>query len=598
MASLKNDRRYFLNRFAVVTILFTILATTIFFISVRRMRYEQMTLIQTDQKNKIQSEKILLELFLDETVLDLNVITNSSIFQKFFIKKSEKEKDNLEDLVKQLFIYKRNYYQLRFLDTLGMEKIRISRENGKTVIATSDQLQDKSKRDYFKETIKLSKGDIYVSPFDLNIEHEKIEIPYRPMIRICMPVFDDEGKKVGVNVLNYDGNYFMEKFDQYHLSDIGYSYLVNKDSYFLKATDSSLEWGFMFKDKKNINLRTVFPAEAELIMNAENGQLYTENGLFTYSNVYPFESLGGLAYDNYYPKDDFWKILSVIPKRELTLFALLPMDIIIWLYILVLIVGLIFSYFYLRIALRKYHAQNLLVVSENKLQIANASKDRFFSILSHDLRNSSGSIKGYLDLLIQIYADLSAEEMAVHLNDLRKAATHHNDTLNEILEWARAQQGKMDFKPEPINLIEVLNEQVGFIAVAAKNKELELIVDCPEQVMPYADLKMVKTILRNLLSNALKFSHRNNKIILAARQLPNQVEIRVTDFGVGMREENSERVFDITVKIQQYGTEDEPGTGLGLKLVAELVARNNGQIRVESELGKGTSFFVSLPIEK
>ncbi|MGQ7870207.1 sensor histidine kinase [Sunxiuqinia sp. sy24] len=556
--------------------------------------------LQADQEQKVLVEKQLLEHYFDEAVLDILTITENQFFISF-LSGEDHDLDHqkaTEDLVVDLFRFKKNYYQLRHLDNNGMEVFRVERRHSDPYICKANELQDKSSRYYFQQSIQLNSGQFYVSPFDLNIEYGKIEIPYRPMLRICIPVFNSKQEKLGVNVLTFDGRQVIEELDAESAKEEGVSYLVNNDGYILNTQDSTLEWSFMFPDQISQKIQQLFPESYTQLLETDWGQFKNAKGLFTVADVFPFKGVTLPGYNLNSAENYRWKIISLLPSEKLGFGNFVSISNLILWYGIVLLSGLWLAYFYADATLRRFLAQSELVESERKLTVANQAKDQFFSIVSHDLKNGSGTIANYLEFMQESYVEFGEEERQMHLKDVTFAAAQHNKLLYEILDWARLQQGRVEFKPLVISLNELLEEQVNMVGLQLKNKGLTISCDLDADLQVLGDREMLKAILRNLISNAIKFSFRDNRILISAKQKDGEVEVKVVDFGIGMRKTDATKIFDLSSKIQQPGTEKESGTGFGLKLVAEMVEKNSGTIRVESELEKGTSFIISLVSEK
>jgi len=594
----KENRGYFLRLFLQVAILFIVVSGAVYFLGIQSLVNKQKLIFKANQEQKVLAEKNLMEHLLDEAVLDLMTMSQSEMFRLFFTKKIENPsyQNYFTEMLEELFKQKSSYYQLRFLDLKGMEVFRIDRVNGEPHVCSTDELQDKSRRYYFQEAIKLEKGDFYVSPFDLNIEHGEIEKPYRPMIRICIPVFNNEGDKLGVNILNYDGSGFIAELDEQQEGREGISYLINEDGYFLNADKPALEWGFMFQEKKSVTLEQIFPNDYEQIEQTDAGQLETPSGLFTIETVNPFKWVGDLDYSLSKNSHYSWKAISFVSGGKLFWSEFVPLSRLLWLYVVILIIGLVVAFYYSDLSLRKKMAQQALVESERRLKLANKTKDQFFSIISHDLKNASGTIANYLDFMQEGYDDFTEDEKKVHLKDVTFAASQHNKLLYSILDWAQLQkEGDRNFKPGLFRVAELFKEQADLFELQLRNKGLNISISCDENLQALADRDMVQTVIRNLVNNAIKFSHRDGTIVLSGESKSEKVELKVIDQGIGMRESDAEKIFDLYSKVQQPGTENESGTGFGLKLVSELVLKNQGTIRVESELGVGSAFIVSLP---
>ncbi len=177
--------------------------------------------------------------------------------------------------------------QIRFLDSRGMEVVRVNYNSGNSSVVPEIKLQNKGQRYYFKDTFQQTKGDIFVSPFDLNIEKGQIEQPIKPMIRFGTPVFDKTGNKRGVVLLNYLGAQLIELFKSVATDVPGKMFLLNRDGYWLASPDSAQEWGFMYEDGKNRVLGTQYAKRWDRIASSEAGQFQTDNGLFTFASVFP-----------------------------------------------------------------------------------------------------------------------------------------------------------------------------------------------------------------------------------------------------------------------------------------------------------------------
>jgi len=197
-------------------------------------------------------------------------------------------------LLKENFLlfskHRKIYDQIRFLDNNGMEIIRINFDGQTPVEVSPHQLQSKATRYYFKDTLRLERGDVYVSPFDLNVENNRLESPLKPMIRFGTPVFDSQGRKRGVIVLNFLGNELLSTLAKYSSKDGAQILLLNSDGYWLKGLRTEDEWGFMFADRKGATMAKQFPTAWQACNQSQTGQILTDSGLFTFSTIYPLKT--------------------------------------------------------------------------------------------------------------------------------------------------------------------------------------------------------------------------------------------------------------------------------------------------------------------
>ena len=246
---------------------------------------------------------------------------------------------------------------------------------------------------------------------------------------------------------------------------------------------------------------------------------------------------------------------------------------------------------------QKILLEEKVAIKTAELKELNSSKDRFFSIIAHDLKNPFNIIIGFSEILNEEIKANHVARINEYANNINTSAIQTLRLLENLLEWASSQSGKISFNPVPISIMELLDEELKMAKDMAIAKNIELIKSYSEDATIVADRNMVKTILRNLISNAIKFTRRNGKIEVKAGIIRNQLEISVRDSGIGMTKEIMKQLFRIDADISTRGTEDEKGTGLGLFLCKDFVEKHGGKIWVESESGKGSVFSFSFPSE-
>jgi PAS domain S-box-containing protein len=250
------------------------------------------------------------------------------------------------------------------------------------------------------------------------------------------------------------------------------------------------------------------------------------------------------------------------------------------------------------LAIDKKRGEDKLLSYSNELKELVASKDKFFSIVAHDLKSPFTALLGYSEMIANEYMEMTKEELkefAVNMNDVAKKTF---TLLENLLEWSRVQTGRMKYSPENVSLFKLSQQVVELYLENARNKGIVIKSRVYPEHEIYADSNMIFTILRNLVSNAVKFTKSNGEIVILSKRKNDMIEIKVKDNGVGMRDEDMLKLFRIDVHHSDIGTEKEKGTGLGLILCKELVEKNGGEISVQSELGVGSSFIFTLPISK
>ena len=227
------------------------------------------------------------------------------------------------------------------------------------------------------------------------------------------------------------------------------------------------------------------------------------------------------------------------------------------------------------------------------LQNANDTKNQLFSIIGHDLRSPLNSLQGLTDLIHHYQAEQQTEmvdEMVEHMGDSVKRLRH---LLDNLLTWALNQSGNFKVNPELIKVDYFLNEIISILKESAKAKKIELVLTGASGCLIHADRNSLSTVMRNLINNAIKFSHEGSKVEVEYTCDHKKTTITVTDYGVGISGEKLDEIFELTHST--YGTNNEKGTGLGLVLVSEFVALNDGLIQVSSKLGEGTTFTLEFP---
>jgi two-component system, sensor histidine kinase and response regulator len=230
------------------------------------------------------------------------------------------------------------------------------------------------------------------------------------------------------------------------------------------------------------------------------------------------------------------------------------------------------------------------------LQTINAEKDKFFSIIAHDLKGPLSAFLGATQILIEEIQNMTLEEIKEITVSMKESATNIYGLLENLLEWSRLKQGRMDFNSEVFNVKQKISACIEVLSESAKKKEIKINYSLPEDLTTYADSHMLETIVRNLVSNAIKFTPKSGEIGISAAALPdNTIEIKIRDSGIGMSQELMNKLFLLTEKTSRKGTEGEPSTGLGLLLCKEFIEKYNGKIWVESAEGKGSTFSFTLP---
>jgi PAS domain S-box-containing protein len=242
---------------------------------------------------------------------------------------------------------------------------------------------------------------------------------------------------------------------------------------------------------------------------------------------------------------------------------------------------------------RKRNSEEIKRYTE-ELKQSNNTKDKFFSIIAHDLKNPFITLLGFSELLLSDYADLSDDERIYYIQEMKKSADISHNLLQNLLQWSRSQTGRIEFNPHDVDLLKLVSGIMELLKATAEKKEINMTYNISPGLFVVADEDMLNTIIRNLLTNSLKFTRKGGLVSVEAELNGNYVNISVKDTGVGMCDKVRQNLFRMDVSQSTFGTDNEAGTGLGLLLCKEFIEKHGGKITVQSELDKGSIFKFNL----
>lgn len=232
--------------------------------------------------------------------------------------------------------------------------------------------------------------------------------------------------------------------------------------------------------------------------------------------------------------------------------------------------------------------------SEIELAALNANKDKFFSIIAHDLKSPFTALIGFTEMMIDDFDTFSKEELKEYIQTLLKSSKSTLNLLQNLLNWSRLQTGKMEFTPEKFDLFNIAHQVKELLENNAQTKGIKLINRINKNSYVVADKNMISTVIRNLISNAIKFTNHDGKVTISAQEKEDKLQVTISDTGIGMEEGDIKKLFRIDVHHTTRGTKNETGTGLGLILCSELVEKSGGKIWCSSKINKGTKFSFTL----
>ncbi len=252
--------------------------------------------------------------------------------------------------------------------------------------------------------------------------------------------------------------------------------------------------------------------------------------------------------------------------------------------------------------LLKYQNQQISIAnealrkSEKNLMELNATKDKFFSIISHDLKNPFASLLSISELMVENFNDTDVDDHRAGFRKINQSVKHLLNLLENLLTWSRSQRGRIKYEPVRFNLTSIIQENINLHKLSADKKGIFLQSPNEEVIYAYGDRDMINSVIRNLVTNAVKFTDQNKKVVVKVQSMENHIEVSVMDEGIGIPHEYLGKLFKIDEKYKAVGTAGEKGTGLGLIICREFVEKNGGEISVSSEPGEGSTFSFTLPM--
>ena len=240
-------------------------------------------------------------------------------------------------------------------------------------------------------------------------------------------------------------------------------------------------------------------------------------------------------------------------------------------------------------------AEQTLQENEERLRALNATKDKFFSIIAHDLKSPFNSILGLSDFLVEQILEKKYENLEEYAATIRDSAQRTMNLLSTLMEWSRTQTGRMAYIPKKTEIVSLIEEVTNLLNDSARQKSIMILKELPDCMFAFVDNAMFSTVMRNLISNAIKFTNPGGKINVLLEDDIKYIRVSVHDTGIGINQDRIESLFRIDENHSTTGTQNEKGTGLGLILCKEFVEKHSGKIWVESVLDKGSTFFFTIP---
>lgn len=568
---------------------------------------------ETRQESVLKLQEKTFISNMNNLLIDILELSNRQSFLDYIESPTPLNRSNVEKTFFNLLRIKRVYNKAQFLDSHGMETIKVAKQGSDLPIVTSiDKLVGHADKSFYNETIRLDANTVFVSNIDLKRDNRGIIKPYIPIVKISMPVTNDNNEKLGIIVLHMDASNFIKEIKSDRsilLKDrtvLGKQFIINHNGYYITHPDSTKQWGFAIDERKDFNFQNEFPSVLDSIYSSSSGFLKYNNDIFSYITINILDVLEKCSKDNgflikarsQYGKMErpTYKIVNYISEDEVkqsthsssNTFSIVA----IILFSLFTVASYIIAYF----LSRKLSKDEEIKRSRKELQKANATKGKFIKILAHDLKNPITSIQAFAEIISSEDASFSLEQRVAFSKLIRNSTNTMLQLIDDVLAWSKSQDGDLKTDPISIDLSEVVEYAISISEIQASKKEISINTKLPKLSYIYADPNMIVTIIRNLVSNAIKFTNRGDSITIEVEVIEHKVFLRVIDTGVGMGSEKVQRLFDVGVKDYTKGTENESGTGLGMVLCKEFTEKNGGKINVFSKLTKGTTVSLNFPL--
>ncbi len=570
-----NDRytfRFFLITFFSSTLLIVGVSTIIYF----NDYFAEINHGEQRERDRIELMSKTISSFFYDVTSDLLITTEAPAIHSYLETQENKDLQNFSDTLLVLAQSRRIYDQVRYLDNTGKEMIRINKVNDNFYEVPKSALQDKSSRYYFREANNLKRGEVFVSPFDLNIENNQIELPEKPMIRFVAPVFDANGEREGIIILNALGDALLKKLDNLYQSDPGNLLLANREGYFMEHPDPNMEWGFMYPERKNHTLEQLEPELWKRVHVEHSGQFLISGDLYSFTQIFPVATLRipNILQKNTKPfttvnagNDYHWHVASFVPKEDIHIASSILLYRIAVANVFIIFLLSLFSFILAKNISSRRVAENNISKLYTLLKTINR-------ILRHDIRNKLMKVK-----------------YAMEMNGGHKK----NEWLTAA--YNSAQEG-IDLV-DNMKQLETLAEKgdTTLEIISSKKIMLDVIAKYPIPIKVKGTCRiMADTALSsafdNIIRNAIMHG-KTKKMDIHIKRVGDECEIRMTDYGKGIPEKIQKDIFKEGFKFGKTGN-----TGLGLYIVHETMKRYGGSVSVEKSKPKGATFILKIPAAK
>ncbi len=549
-------------------------------------RRVQTVLLENSQRQQVDAAGEIIMAELKAVASDLMILAEGQTLAALLENDNTAARDNLAEEFRLVANQKQLYDQIRYLGEDGQEVVRINFTGGVAAVVPQSALQSKKDRYYFRQSLELGLGEIYVSPFDLNVENGEIEQPIKPTIRFGTPVFDAAGRRRGVVVVNYLGQRLLDKLDR-AAGQPGHVMLLNADGHWLKGPDEIREWTFMYQDRSSRSFAAESPRVWMELQSQVDGQVHDSAGLFTFRAVHPAAQLHDSAPVADYAKDYRWLLVSHVPPDQLAAQSGRMLSGIVSLLGGVMVLLAVVSWLLGRSLVIQRETRRKLAGQERLAAIGAA-----MTALAHESRNALQRSQSGLELLARrLPQDQDARQL---FDEVQEAQYHLRDMYEQARDWA----APLQLQPEAVDIGRLAETVWEQLAHERDGRQDSLEVEPADaRLVCKADRRMIAQVLRNIFENSLAAANPMHIRVKchAGETNDRMIRICVADDGPGLTDEQSRRLFE------PFFTTRMRGTGLGMAISRRIIEAHGGTIAAHSPNGshgaRGTEIIIELPRE-
>ncbi len=557
--------------FSVLLVTLLLALTLLLIVSFNRYNAQKESVISVYQ-DQLDLRYNKIDFILENIVSDLLILSEFDIFIDFLNTESEESRKSVEQIFKLICTERGTYDQIRFIDTDGMEKIRINYNQGNPVIVYKEDLQFKGNRYYFQDTFRLTRGEVFFSPLDLNVENGVVEIPKKPIIRVGIPVFNTDGTKKGIIIVNYFGKNILDIAAQPYKYPLEKFFLLNSEGFYLSSPDQDKNFGFMYRDSEELKFQSYNRSVWSEIKGSDNGVVQDKGSFYIYKTIYPLKDYMRTSSGSSTPagssnivkaEDYYWKLVVCLPD---TIFGTLIRSTF-YSMLFLIIVSIAASLLWSFIIAKLWFFQ---VESEKRTKEALLDKELLLREIHHRVKNSLSLVSSFIGLY--------QSENPDHCYD------SFFDTLQQKIESIALVHTHLYQSRDIENIsikkyvTDLLENELGNLEVS--EGKINLIINMEDLFLKPRQTINIGLIISELAVNSLKHAFpgdRRGDIKVSLRKKMGDIEIVFSDNGIGLPE----------------NFEKNNTNSLGMVIIGTLVNQLEGSLSIKT--GSNSSFIIRFP---